>query len=233
MAPPGVTYNEKGAYWAENKPEIEKAVKAATEVDYIIACIGENSYCETPGNLTDLTLSRNQLDLVKALSATGKPVILILNEGRPRLINEIEPMAKAVVDIILPGNYGGDTLANLLSGDENFSGKLPFTYPKEINSLINYNYKVSEEVEKMEGAYDYDAVVSVQWAFGYGLSYTCFSYSNLKVNKADFTADDELIFTVDVKNTGSRAGKESVLLFNSDLIASMTPDSLRLRAPNR
>ena len=166
------TYNEKGAYWAANKPEIEKAVKAATEVDYIIACIGENSYCETPGNLTDLTLSRNQLDLVKALSATGKPVILILNEGRPRLINEIEPMAKAVVDIILPGNYGGDTLANLLSGDENFSGKLPFTYPKEINSLINYNYKVSEEVEKMEGAYDYDAVVSVQWAFGYGLSYT-------------------------------------------------------------
>ena len=95
MTPPGVTYNEKGAYWAENKPEIEKAVKAATEVDYIIACIGENSYCETPGNLTDLTLSRNQLDLVKALSATGKPVILILNEGRPRLINEIEPMAKA------------------------------------------------------------------------------------------------------------------------------------------
>ncbi len=199
MTPPGVTYNEKGAYWAENKPEIEKAVKAATEVDYIIACIGENSYCETPGNLTDLTLSRNQLDLVKALSATGKPVILILNEGRPRLINEIEPMAKAVVDIILPGNYGGDTLANLLSGDENFSGKLPFTYPKEINSLINYNYKVSEEVEKMEGAYDYDAVVSVQWAFGYGLSYTSFSYSNLKVNKANFTADDELIFTVDVK----------------------------------
>ena len=233
MTPPGVTYNEKGAYWAENKPEIEKAVKAATEVDYIIACIGENSYCETPGNLTDLTLSRNQLDLVKALSATGKPVILILNEGRPRLINEIEPMAKAVVDIILPGNYGGDTLANLLSGDENFSGKLPFTYPKEINSLINYDYKVSEEVEKMEGAYDYDAVVSVQWAFGYGLSYTSFSYSNLKVNKANFTADDELIFTVDVKNTGSRAGKENVLLFNSALIASMTPDSRRLRAPNR
>ena len=126
-----------------------------------------------------------------------------------------------------------EALANLLSGDENFSGKLPFTYPKEINSLINYNYKVSEEVEKIEGAYDYDAVVSVQWAFGYGLSYTCFSYSNLKVNKADFTADDELIFTVDVKNTGSRAGKESVLLFNSDLIASMTPDSCRLRAPNR
>lgn len=126
-----------------------------------------------------------------------------------------------------------EALANLLSGDENFSGKLPFTYPKEINSLINYDYKVSEEVEKMEGAYDYDAVVSVQWAFGYELSYTSFSYSNLKVNKADFTADDELIFTVDVKNTGSRASKESVLLFSSDLIASMTPDSRRLRAPNR
>lgn len=227
---PGVTYNEKGAYWEENAPEIEKAVAASRDADYILACIGENSYCETPGNLTDLTLSRNQLNLVKALADTGKPVILLLNEGRPRLINEIEPLAKAVVDLLIPGNYGGDALANLLAGDVNFSGKLPFTYPKEINSLINYDYKVSEEVGTMTGAYDYNAVVSAQWAFGYGQSYTTFSYNNMKVNKTNFTADDELIFNVDVKNSGTHAGKESVLLFSSDLIASMTPDNRRLRA---
>lgn len=227
---PGVTYNETGTYQEEYTPEIEKAIAAANDVDYVIACIGENSYCETPGNLTDLTLSRNQLDLVKALAKSKKPIILILNEGRPRIINEIEPLAAGVVNILLPGNYGGDALANLLVGDVNFSGKLPFTYPKEINSLINYDYKVSEEVETMEGAYDYNAIVSQQWAFGYGQSYTTFSYSNLRVNKTNFTANDELIFTVDVKNTGSRAGKESVLLFSSDLIASMTPDNRRLRA---
>lgn len=227
---PGVTYNEKGSYWEENTPEIEKAVRAAANVDYIIACIGENSYCETPGNLTDLTLSRNQLDLIKSLAETGKPIILILNEGRPRIINEIEPMVKAVVDILLPGNYGGDALANLLAGDVNFSGKLPFTYPKEINSLINYDYKVSEEVEKMEGAYDYDAIVSQQWAFGYGLSYTSFKYDNLRVDNSCFTAEDKLTFTIDVTNIGNCTGKESILLFSSDLIASMTPDNRRLRA---
>lgn len=226
----GVTYNEQGAYWEENAPEIEKAVAAAKNVDVIVACIGENSYCETPGNLNDLTLSRNQLNLVKELAKTGKPIVLILNEGRPRLINEIEPLAKAVVDILLPGNYGGDALANLLAGDANFSGKLPVTYPKDNGALTNYDYKVSEQVGTMAGAYDYNAVVDVQWAFGYGLSYTTFEYSNLKANKTSFTADDELVFTVDVKNTGKVAGKEAVLLFSSDLLASLVPDSRRLRA---
>ncbi|WP_418696846.1 glycoside hydrolase family 3 N-terminal domain-containing protein [Bacteroides sp.] len=228
---PGVTYNNQGNWWDENAPEIDKAVAAAANADYIVACIGENSYCETPGNLTNLTLSQNQLDLVKALAKTGKPVILILNEGRPRLIADIEPLAKAVVDIMLPGNYGGDALANLLAGDANFSGKMPFTYPKEINSLITYDYKPCEHIGKqMEGAYNYDAQVSVQWAFGYGLSYTTFAYSNLKVNKPNFTADDVLTFSVDVKNTGNRVGKESILLFSSDLVASLTPDNRRLRA---
>lgn len=227
---PGVTYKQGGAYWEENKPEIEKAVNAAANADYIIACIGENSYCETPGNLTNLFLSQNQLDLIKALATTGKPIIMILNEGRPRIINEIEPLAKAVVNIMLPGNYGGDALANLIAGDTNFSGKMPYTYPKDINSLVTYDYKPCEDMEKMQGAYDYDAVMSVQWAFGYGLSYTTFEYSNLKVNKPNFSADDELIFTVDVKNTGNRIGKESVLLFSSDLVASLTPDVRRLRA---
>jgi len=227
---PGVTYNETGKYWEENAPETSKAVAAAKDADVIIACIGENSYCETPGNLTNLTLSRNQLNLVKELSATGKPVILVLNEGRPRIISEIVPLAKAVVDIILPGNYGGDALANLLAGDANFSGKLPFTYPKEINSLVNYDYKVSEEVETMAGAYDYNAVVSQQWAFGYGQSYTTYKYSNFTVDKPSFAAGDDLTFKVDVTNTGNMAGKESVLLFSSDLIASVTPDNRRLRA---
>lgn len=225
----GVTYNEKGRYDAENAPQIDKAVSAAAGADVIIACIGENSYCETPGNLTDLWLSSNQRDLVKALAKTGKPIILILNEGRPRLIADIEPLAKAVVDILLPGNYGGDALANLIAGDANFSAKMPYTYPREINSLTTYDYKVSEEVPTMAGAYNYDARVNLQWPFGYGMSYTTFEYSNLQVDRTAFTAGDALKVTVDVKNTGSRAGKEAVLLYTSDLIASLVPDNKRLR----
>lgn len=228
---PGVTYKKGGNWQEENMSEIDKAVAAAANADYIIACIGENSYCETPGNLNDLTLSKNQLDLVKALSETGKPIILILNEGRPRIINSIEPLADAVVDIMLPGNYGGDALANLLAGEANFSGKMPYTYPKDVCSLNTYDYKPCEHIgSQMEGAYNYDAQVSFQWAFGYGLSYTAYEYSNLKVDKTHFTANDILTFTVDVKNTGNRTGKESVLLFSSDLVASLTPDTRRLRA---
>ena len=225
----GVTYNENGPYYAENKPQIQKAVDAAAEADVIIACIGENSYTETPGNLSDLWLSDNQRNLVKELAKTGKPIVLVLNEGRPRLIADIEPLAKAVVDILIPGNYGGDALANLLAGDANFSAKMPYTYPREINSLNTYDYKVSEEVGTMAGAYNYDAKVSLQWPFGYGISYTTYDYSNLKVDKASFTSDDILTISVDVKNTGSRAGKEPVLLYSSDLVASVVPDNKRLR----
>ncbi len=225
----GVTYKEDGAYYDENEPQIEKAVAAAAKADIIIAAIGENSYTETPGNLSDLWLSENQRNLVKELAKTGKPIILILNEGRPRLIADIEPLAKSVVNILIPGNYGGDALANLLAGDANFSAKMPYTYPREINSLNTYDYKVSEEVGTMAGAYNYDAKVSLQWPFGYGISYTTYEYSNLKVDKPSFTADDILTVTVDVKNTGSRAGKEAVLLYSSDLVASIVPDNKRLR----
>ena len=226
----GVTYNEAGKYWEENEPQIAAAVEAAKNVDVVVACIGENSYTETPGNLTDLWLSENQRNLVKALATTGKPIILVLNEGRPRLIADIEPLAQGVVDILIPGNYGGDALAQLLSGKANFSGKMPYTYPKEINSLANYDFKKSEEVGTMEGAYDYNAKITQQWGFGQGLSYTTYQYSNLKVDKATFAHDDVIRVSVDVKNTGKVAGKESVLLFSSDLMASMVPDGRRLRA---
>ena len=243
----GVTYNEQGQYYEENEPQIDRAVSAAQQADVIIACIGENSYTETPGNLNDLWLSDNQRNMVKTLAKTGKPIILVLNEGRPRLIADIEPLAKAVVDIFLPGNYGADALTNLLSGEANFSAKMPYTYPREINSLNTYDYKVSEEIGTMAGAYNYDAKVSLQWPFGYGLSYTTFEYANLRVNSNSqpdtksektslsansiptFTADDVLTVTVDVKNTGSRAGKEAVLLYSSDLVASIVPDNRRLR----
>lgn len=226
----GVTYNEKGKYWEENEPQIQEAVAAAKDVDVIVACIGENSYTETPGNLTDLWLSENQRNLVKALAQTGKPVILVLNEGRPRLIADIEPLAQGIINILIPGNMGGDALANLVSGKANFSGKMPYTYPKEINSLANYDFKKSEEVGTMEGAYDYNAKITQQWGFGYGLSYTSYKYSNLKVSQSDFRHGDIIKVSVDVKNTGKVAGKESVLLFSSDLIASVVPDGRRLRA---
>lgn len=226
----GVTYNEKGKYWEENEPQIQDAVNAAKDADVIVACIGEKSYTETPGNLTDLWLSENQRNLVKELAKTGKPVILVLNEGRPRLIADIEPLAQGIIDILIPGNMGGDALVNLVSGKSNFSGKMPYTYPKEINSLANYDFKKSEEVGTMEGAYDYNAKITQQWGFGHGLSYTSYKYSNLKVSQSDFRHGDIIKVSVDVKNTGKVAGKESVLLFSSDLIASMVPDGRRLRA---
>lgn len=226
----GVTYVAEGGYAEENTPQIEKAVRAAAGADVIIACVGENSYCETPGNLTDLALSENQRNLVKALAKTGKPIVLVLNEGRPRIINDIEPLADAVIDILLPSNYGGDALANILAGDVNPSAKLPYTYPRHQAALTNYDYRVSEEVDTMEGAYDYNAVVSVQWPFGYGLSYTTFEYSNFQCSVEEFGADTDLVFSVDVTNTGDMVGKEVVMLYSRDMVASMVPENRRLRA---
>ena len=209
---------------------IKEAVKAARQSDVIIACIGENTYCETPGNDNDLDLSENQKNLVRSLAATGRPIILILNEGRPRIINDIEPLATAVVDVLLPGNFGGDALAALLSGEANFSGKLPFTYPKYTNKFAVYDYKPAENQGTMSGVYNYNAVMDVQWPFGHGMSYTAFDYSDLTVSAKEFASDDVLKVTVDVTNVGAVAGKESVLLFSSDVYASSTPDVRRLRA---
>ena len=228
---PGVKYVEIPMAWQyEDARGIDKAVAAARGVDVIVACVGENSYCETVGNMDDLNLSGNQKELVRRLAATGKPVVLVLNGGRPRIIGDIEVLTDAVVDVMLPSNYGGDALAALLAGDENFSGKLPFTYSKHINSLHTYDYKVSEHRETMEGSYNYDAIMDVQWPFGYGLSYTEFAYANLRLESpSEFVAGDELKVSVDVTNTGARAGKEAVLLYSSDLVASLIPDVKRLR----
>ena len=227
----GVNYNMASRKWdKETDIDIDAAVRAARKADIIVACIGENTYCETPGNINDLNLSSNQKELVKSIAKTGKPIVMVLNEGRPRIINDIEPLAKAVVDIMLPGNYGGDALASLISGKENFSGRLPFTYSKYVNSLHTYDYKVSENVQTMDGLYNYDATMDVQWPFGAGLSYTSFEYSGLKsISPVQFNADDMLTFEVTVKNTGSVKGKEAVLLFSSDIIASKVPDVKRLR----
>ena len=228
---PGIEFDETRFAWqVEKNVNISAAAAAARSVDVVVACLGENSYCETPGNIDDLNLSANQKDLLRAVAATGKPVVLVLNEGRPRIIGDVEPLAKAVVDVMLPGNYGGDALADLLAGDANFSGKLPFTYPKHINSLHTYDYKVSENVATMEGEYNYDAVMDVQWPFGHGLSYTSFEYSGLKCNKSEFKSGDMLEFEITITNEGAVAGKEAVLLYSSDIIASMVPDVKRLRA---
>ncbi len=228
---PGVEYDLMGTNWQfDEATSIKEAVRAARQADVIIACIGENTYCETPGNLVDLNLSANQRELVHSLAATGRPMILILNEGRPRIINEIEPYASAVVDVLLPGNYGGDALAALLCGEENFSAKLPFTYPKYSNKHAVYDYKPAENQTTMAGSYNYNAVMDVQWPFGHGLSYTSFKYSNMTVSQTEFDSDDVLKVTVDVTNAGAVAGKESVLLFSSDIYASSTPDVRRLRA---
>ena len=203
---------------------------AAERADVIMACVGENSYCETPGNINDLNLSDNQKELVRTLSASGKPIVLVLAEGRPRILRDIEPLCKAVVHTFLPGNYGGTALARLLAGDGDFTGRMPYTYPKYTGALVTYDYKPCENMGQMDGNYNYDAVMDVQWPFGYGLHYSTVEYSNMQVDKTTFTADDVLTVSIDVKNTGHLSTKESVLLYSSDLVASITPDNRRLRA---
>ena len=226
----GMNYVEDYGQWEkEVNVRIDRAVAAASRADVIVACVGENSYCETVGNINELTLSENQRNLVKALAKTGKPIILVINGGRPRIVREIEPLASAIVDILLPGNYGGDALAQLLSGKQNFSARLPYTYPKWTNALATYDHKPSETVPMMAGAYGYTADIDVQWPFGYGLSYTTFEYSDLTVDKTQFTADDTLKISVNVKNTGNREGMEPVILFSSDLVATVTPDAYQVR----
>ena len=226
----GVQWDEKDFNLDHQAADWNQLTAAARRADVVIACIGENSYCETPGNINDLNLSDNQKDMVRLLAQSGKPVVLVLAEGRPRILREIEPLCQAVVHTFLPSNYGGTALARLLAGDSDFTGRMPYTYPKYTGSLVTYDYKPCENMGQMEGNYNYDAVMDVQWPFGYGLHYTTLSYANMQVDKTNFRQGDILKVTVDVTNTGKCATKESVLLFSSDLVASITPDNRRLRA---
>lgn len=225
----GVSYKMDGKYYDEDKVDITAAYKAAKDVDYILLFLGENSYCEKPGDLHDLYISENQSRLATALANTGKPVILILNEGRPRIISKFETQMAAVIQTYLPSNFGGDALAKILYGDVNPSGKLPYTYPMFPNSLITYDYKPAEKQEKLEGMYNYESDLAIQYEFGTGLSYTTFNYSDFKVNSNELSPDGNIKVSVTVKNTGGRPGKEVVMLYTSDLYASISPDNKRLR----
>ena len=227
---PGVSYKMDGKYYEESADKMDQAVAAAKNVDAVILCLGENTSTETPGNLSDLYLSDLQTELAQKLIATGKPVILVLNEGRPRVISRIEPKLQAIVQIYQPGNFGGDALADVLFGDVNPSGKLPYNYPRYPNALVPYIHKPSAEQQRVAGVYNYEADYSPQYEFGHGLSYTTFKYSDLKVSKPQIGMNEQFTVTVNVKNTGKRAGKETVELFTSDLYASgITPDVRRLR----
>ena len=225
----GVEYNDYGAYHEEHNINIEAAVAAAKHCDVILLCLGENSYTEKPGDLHDLMISKSQENLALALAKTGKPIVLVLNEGRPRIIRNIEPVVLAIVQMYLPGNFGGDALADILSGDLNPSGKLPYTYPMYSNTLVAYNHKPSEESVSPDGMYDYGGGFYPQFEFGYGLSYTTFEYSDLEVSSVGFHKNESITVSVSVSNTGDQNGKEVVQLYSSDHYASITPDVKRLR----
>jgi len=226
---PGVAWIEKGKYWEEKEISIKAAVRAGRKADYILLCLGENSYTEKPGDTHDLALPDLQIALAKALQATGKPVILVLNQGRPRIINRIDEKSKAILMSYLPGNFGGDAIADVIFGKQNPSGKLPYTYPKYPHSHVNYWHKYSEEQTRAEGMYNYESDYSPLYEFGHGLSYTTFEYSNLKLSNTKITENETLEVTVEVRNTGKRTGKEAVLLYLSDLYASLAPDMKRLK----
>lgn len=225
----GVAYKMDGKYFEDSVVDFNDVKAQAANVDYIILCLGENSYTEKPGDLNDLNLSDNQIELAKVAISTGKPVILVLNEGRPINIARLEPLVSSIIDIYIPGNYGGDALADIVIGKINPSGKLPITYPRYVNALTNYIHKPSDEQSNPQGAYDYSADYNPQYDFGFGLSYTTFQYSDLNVDKSSYTATDEIVVSFKVKNTGARSGKEAFQIFVSDLVASLSPDVKRLR----
>jgi len=204
---------------------VDAAVKAAKKADVIVLCLGEPSYAENPGNIDDLNLPSAQIQLANELAKTGKPIILVMAEGRPRIITEADSKSAATIMAYLSGNEGGNALANILFGDANPSGRLPFTYPRYANALVNY-YRKNIENGNGDDAHGYNPL----YEFGYGLSYTSFAYSNLHISQPTLKAGQTLTVTVDVKNTGAREGKESVLLYTREEYASITPDTKRLRA---
>ena len=227
---PGVSYKMDGKYFEEYEDQLDAAVSAAANVDVIVLCLGENSYTETPGNLSDLYISELQTKLATRLAATGKKIVLVLNEGRPRVISKFEPQMAAVLQTYLPGNFGGIAIADVLFGKVNPSGRLPYTYPQFPNALFTYYHKPSESRSTTEGVYNYDADYNPQYVFGQGMSYTTFAYSPIKLSSEVLKANEKLTVSVEVTNTGKVAGKESVLLFSSDLVATLiSPDAKRLR----
>jgi beta-glucosidase len=209
----------------EEEVDIAAAVRAAQSVDVVVLCLGEGSYTETPGNITDLNLGEPQIKLAEAIQATGKPVVIVLVEGRPRIINRIADGAKAILMAYNPSNEGGTAVADVLFGDVNPSGKLPFTYPRTPNGLINYDHKPFETENTAFG----NMAFKPQFQFGEGLSYTTFAYSDLRLGKNIMSGNEELPLSVTVTNSGRRAGKEVVLLYVSDLVASLSPPNKRVR----
>ncbi|MBN9301736.1 MULTISPECIES: glycoside hydrolase family 3 N-terminal domain-containing protein [Dysgonomonas] len=228
---PGVSYTKETKWDTEHKDRFDEAIAAAKNVDYIILCLGENSYCEKPGDLNDLYLNDLQTELAQEMLKLGKKVILVLSEGRPRLISKFSSKVDGIIQTYLPGIYGADALADILAGDVNPSGKLPYTYPAYPNSLVPYFHKYSDEQVNTDAAYNYEGDYNFEYPFGYGLSYTTFTYSNIKLDKSQLplNSNEEVTVSVDVKNTGSRDGKEVVQLYTSDLVASLVPDVKRLR----
>ena len=204
---------------------IADAVKEAKGNDVVVLCLGEPAYCEGEGNITDLTLNSVQLELAKRIMATGKPVVLVMLEGRPRIISSIVDGAGAVLTAFLPGMEGGNALADIIFGDYSPVGKLSVTYPKYTNGNTTYDYKPIESFEPN--------VFDPQWAFGYGLSYTTFGYSNLKIDKAEMKEDEELSISVDVTNTGNIASEEVVQLYLSDLYGSVSRPNKQLKGFDR
>jgi beta-glucosidase len=209
----------------EAEVDIPAAVRAAGNADVVVLCLGEGSYTETPGNITDLTLGEPQLKLAEAIQATGKPVVLVLVEGRPRIINRIVDKAGAVLMAYNPGNEGGQAVADVLFGDVNPSGKLPFTYPRTPNGLIMYDHKPFETENTAFG----NMAFKPQFEFGEGLSYTTFTYSDLRLGQTTITGNADLSVSVTVTNSGRRAGKEIVQVYLNDLVASLSPAGKRLK----
>lgn len=214
--------NFKNVIHADGSPDAATVAKA----DYVVVCIAETPSTEKPGDIDDLTFDREQLDMVKQVSAMGKDLILVLLENRPRVISEIEPLCKAVIMGYHPGDEGGRAIADIVAGKVNPSGRLPFTYPRHVNALTTYDHKLTEQLGR---EYAMDAF-NPQWEFGKGLSFSDFEYSNLQLSTDTLTGSGELKISVDVHNPSGMDGKETVLLFIADKYASITPSVKRLRA---
>jgi beta-glucosidase len=205
--------------------DIPAAVRAARDADVVVLCLGEGSYAETPGNTTDLNLPDVQLRLAEAIQATGKPVVLVLVEGRPRVINRVAEKSQAILLALNPGNEGGVAVADVLFGDYNPSGRLPFTYPRTANGLVTYDHKLFETEATSFG----NMAFNPQFEFGHGLSYTTYEYSDLRLDRKEVPWNGSVGVSVTVRNTGRRAGKETAVLYVRDVVASLAPPGKRVR----